>query len=357
MTNLGILGIGVYLPPTIRTNDWWPRVTVEGWIKRQQGSGKPVDMSALPAGMQKTLQAMEALRDDPFRGSRERRVLADDLQSSDMEIAAAKAALEQSGFKAGDIDLLITYSHVPDYLLVNPACRVHHALGLSEHRCLAYNVNGACDAFQQQLAIASALIASGKARRALLVQSWCGSRVMTAEEPFSAWFGDGGTAVVLGEVEKPYGILGHVQSTDGSKFEGLVMGVPGKRWHEDGSSTMYLADVQVTQKMLTDAAERARLDIHAALDQARVKSEEIDFFACHQATNWLRPVVQDFAGLGRARTVDTFAQYASIGASNIPLILSIAEKDGLLKKGNLVTMFAAGAGETRSATVLRWARS
>src|SRR2546430_10307930 len=35
MKNVGILGVGSYLPPTVRQNDWWPADVVEGWKARR----------------------------------------------------------------------------------------------------------------------------------------------------------------------------------------------------------------------------------------------------------------------------------------------------------------------------------
>ena len=41
---VGILGIGTYLPPTVRKNDFWPRHTIEKWADkgyRHPGKGGP----------------------------------------------------------------------------------------------------------------------------------------------------------------------------------------------------------------------------------------------------------------------------------------------------------------------------
>lgn len=48
-TNVGILGLGVYLPPEVRRNDWWPEAHVARWMEARGAAAErhvmPDDMS------------------------------------------------------------------------------------------------------------------------------------------------------------------------------------------------------------------------------------------------------------------------------------------------------------------------
>lgn len=355
-TQIGILGIGTYLPPHVRTNDWWPAATVQRWRDETMGKARPTTPPRFASeGERLASQAMAELTSDPFRGARERRILAPELKASDMEVAAARDALERSGVDASEIDLLLGFSVVPDYLLPCNVGELHRQLGLPE-RCLSLGTLAACNAFVLQLAIAEGMIASGQARRALLVQSTCQTRIIPPEVPYSAWFGDGATAVVVGEVGDGFGVLGRDHNTDGENHRAVVIGVPGRRWYEAGESRFYQEDNAAALRMMRAIVDRARTSLHAALAQAGHRPEDVDFYACHQGLEWLRRVTQPDSGLTRARTVDTFARFGSLAACNLPLIMSIAERERMLGPGDLVAMFTGGAGEVWSSVILRWGR-
>ncbi|MCA1664428.1 MAG: hypothetical protein LC659_09200 [Myxococcales bacterium] len=207
--SIGIQSVAAYLPETVRKNDFWPPEVVAKWRDRMASMLPRAD--ALPAdsteGMRLTMQALLALRDDPFQGVRERRVVADEMLSSDMEVRAARMALEQAGVAVADIDLLITHTMVPDYLEVNSASIVQHKLG-ARRECLSFGIDAVCTSFLLQLQLAEQMIRSGQARRALVTQSSACSRLGPWDQPFSAHLGDCATALVIGTVDEGRGFLG-----------------------------------------------------------------------------------------------------------------------------------------------------
>ncbi len=133
MPNAGIYGVGVYLPEVVRTNDWWPAETVARWNQKTDGKlDRPASSSKEEelAGSRIVLEEMSKFRGDPFKGFRERRIMPEGMLTSTMEIEAGKRALDAAGVKAEDIDVLLTYSTLPDYHMVANAASVHHGLGL-----------------------------------------------------------------------------------------------------------------------------------------------------------------------------------------------------------------------------------
>jgi 3-oxoacyl-[acyl-carrier-protein] synthase III len=355
MDQVGIHGIGVHLPAEIRRNDWWPASTVARWREKnaRNSARGHENLASLPLGVQRTIAAMLAERDDPFRGSVERRVMPEGAAVSDMETAAAREAIARAGVPADQIRFVLTYSLAPDFLISTNACRIHKNLGLPE-RCLSLATEAACNTFQMQLTLAESLIRSGEGPYGLIVQSFLGSRLVPAEEPHSAWFGDGATAAVIGPVDRGRGILARAHRTDGSRHRSLVAGVPGKRWYDDGRVIIYLEDAGVAHEMVLAVTGRGEQVVAEALAEAGLDRGGVDFFACHQATSWLRELTQRHVGLDRARSVDTFRSFGSLSAANLPLVLAIGEREGQLRDGDVVTLFSGGVGETWSATVLRW---
>ena len=366
MTSVGIHGVGVYLPDQVRSNEWWPESLVEQWREKKKGQNIPShsdwvdkqgdgpDLPPMP-GIQRVIEALTALKDDPFQGSRERRVAPDEMVASDMEVRAARDAITRAGIDQNEIGFVLSYSAVPDYLLTPNACTVHKQLGLPD-RCLSIAVEGACNTFALQLNLAEKLISSGQYKYGLLVGSSLGSRIVPSKQAGSALFGDGAVAVVVGPVADGYGILGRSHRTDGTRHKAVVIGVPQKRWHDEGRNVFYVESPELGRGLILSVADHAKDVIEEALAEAGKTKADVDFYACHQGTAWVREVTQEVAQLDSARTLDTFAWSGSLMGANLPLVLATAEREGMLRDGDVVTTFSGGLGETWSSLVIRWGK-
>jgi 3-oxoacyl-[acyl-carrier-protein] synthase-3 len=354
---VGVLGTGIFLPPQVRKNDWWPDSTVQHWRERS-GAGvlsgsAPEEPGMATEGIRRVTQAMLAVRDDPFKGAVERRVMSQGMVTSDIQVAAGKEALSRAGIAPESVTLVLTNSQLPDHLNVPNAPIVHRKLGLPRD-CLALDVDSACNSFQTQLALASGMIQAGRARYALLIQASGFLHLARPQDQHSAWFGDGATAVVIGPVGKGKGLLASCHRTDGTLHEALVTGCPGHRWFEGAAPTLYVKDHAAAREMLLKVADMGKEVVHAALADCGHPPEEVTFYASHQATAWFRRVTQDFIGLTHARHCDTFTWTGSLGPANIPAQLAMGEREGLLREGDLVAMYTGGSGITWSSLVMRW---
>jgi len=347
---IGLVGVATYLPPEIRRNDWWPSATVERWAA-MRGPPPPPAGPTTPA-MARVLAEMAAQAADPFQGVTERRVMPAEMTSVDMEVEAAELAIARAGIDRGAIDALLTHTAVPEYLLSNTACVLHHRLGLSPG-CFAMQAEASGNSFLMQLTLAEQLIASGRARHALIVQSAAGSRLLDPDSPMSPLFGDGASAAVVGRVASG-GVLAAVHRTDGSHPRGLIASVPGRRWYDGGRIVLHSGDTGAMRQIFLETADRAAEVVGAVLAAAGRAAEEVALFAVHQGTPWLRRVTQEACGLGRARAVDTFATTGYLFGASIPLVLGTAEHRGLVAPGDLVVMHGGGVGSTYGAVALRW---
>ena len=355
-SNVGILGIGTYLPTEVRKNDWWPQSVVTKWTeKRAIAREKFKDSKPTSPGMALVMQAMADMQDDPFQGAVERRVIANGMRASDIELRAAKEAIERSGIDPAEIGVVLVNSSVPDHLVTNNACLLHHNLGLSP-KCLTMGTEAACNSFMLPLTLVEPMIASGRTRYALLVQSCSVSPLLDASEPASPWFGDGATAAVVGTVSDGHGILAAAHRTDGSLNRTLVAGVPNGNWYDAGRVILHSADPAGARRSFLDILDTGKEVTDAVLAEAGYEASDVKFFGCHQGTPWLRKVATEHFGLQKAKSVETFAWAASLFGANIPLGLSIGEREGLMQPGDLVLMFGGGAGLTYSAMLLRWGR-
>jgi 3-oxoacyl-[acyl-carrier-protein] synthase-3 len=346
----GILGVALYLPPVVRHNDWWPADVVARW--RSARRAPPPDRPLSP-GERRVVAAMADQAADPFGGAVARHVMPEGMTVIDLAEQAGRRALDKAGVAAGDVDLLLTHVVLPDVLLGNPASQVHHRLGLPR-RCLAMETTAAASSFLMQVTIAQAMIASGAARRALLVEACGVSRAVEPDDPISPLFGDGAAAAVIGPVSEGHGILGAVHHCDGRFPDTLVAGVRGGTWADPGRGVVHVADAVQMRDVFLATADVCKESIDAVLAATGLAARDIGFFAMYQGTPWIRRVVQAHAGLDHARSIDSFAQTGYLFSGILPAGLALAEDAGLLADGDLVLATGGGTGMTFGSLVLRW---
>src|SRR5262249_38814305 len=66
--HVGILGIGTYLPPEVRTNDWWRQHVVDAWMAQRRAAAPPPAPENPTPGMLRVMEAMAKQAFDPFQG-------------------------------------------------------------------------------------------------------------------------------------------------------------------------------------------------------------------------------------------------------------------------------------------------
>jgi len=348
--SVGIRGVALYLPPIVRGNDWWPGEVIARW---QTAERAPRPTGPFSSGTTRVLKALAEQATDPFQGAVSRHVMPDGMTVLDMAEQAGRQAIERAGVTASAIDLLLTSTVLPDVLLGNPAAEIHHRLGLPR-RCFAMETTAATYSFLMQLSLAQAMIASGQATLALLVQSCGVSRSVDVDDPISPLFGDGATAVVVGRVADGRGVLAGVHHCDGRFPKTLIASVRGGTWADPGHGVIHVGDAVQMRDVFLSTADVLKESIDAVLATAGLTAGDVGFFAVHQGAPWLRQVVQDHAGLTHARSIDSFAKTGYLFASIVPAGLALAEQAGLLASDDLVMATAGGPGITFGSIAMRW---
>jgi 3-oxoacyl-[acyl-carrier-protein] synthase-3 len=353
---VGILGVGMCLPSEIRTNDYWSKDLVATWmeVRARQLAALRGKEASTPA-IAKVMRAMFDMGTDPFQGAERRHIMAANETSYDLEERAARDALARANVAAGEIDLVLTHTLVPEHLINNSACVLHNRLGLRA-QCFSMGTDATSFSFLAQLMVAIQMIRGGGIRRALLVQSCGVTRLVEPADPVAPMFGDGATAVVVGEVAESRGVITTVHRTASAHPFWMGAGARTGRWYDEGRGVLYCPDPVDASHVFLDIPDQAIDAVGALLAQAGRRPEDVDFFAAHQGMPWLRQLAQELSGLGAARTFDTFPFAASVFSANIPLVLRHAEDAGLLRDDQLVVMFGGGTGVTYGAALLHWGR-
>ncbi len=348
--SVGIVAIGTYLPAHIRRNDWWPTDLIARWMDARRAA--PALPPPTSSNMARVIEEMKKQAADAFQGVTERRVLDESLQSVDMEVAAAEQAIARAGIDRMQIDVVLTHTAVPDYLLSNTASVLHHRLGLHP-RCFSMQAEASGFSFVTQLTLAEQFVTLNRARYVLCVQSCAASRLVDVEDPHSPLLGDGAAAEIVGRVPGAE-ILASSFRTDGARPRVLIATVAGARWYDPGRVSLHRGDPKDAILTFLETADRAKEVIDDVLAQAKVAATDIAFFGGHQGTPWLRSVIQEVTGLTNAKTVDVFATSGYMVGVSIPLVLDAALRGAMISAGDLVLVFGGGVGATYGATLMRW---
>ena len=290
-------------------------------------------------------------------GIRERHIAAPDEATSDMAVAAARAALADAHLTAADIDLLIVATVTPDMPVPAVSCIIQAKLGLRTN-VACFDLNAACSGFVYALDTASAMLTSGRYRRALVI----GAEKLSAitdwkDRTTCVLFGDGAGAVVLGVSHEPgVGLIGtqlgaYGESTDllcvpkgGSSFPATAESIAA------GDHFLKMKGKEVF-KIAVRAMEEAARDI---LEHHHLRADQIELVIPHQANLRIIEAISQYLKVPMERFYVNVDRFGNTSSASIPIALDEARRLGRIKRGDHTLLVAFGAGLTYGSALIRW---
>ena len=323
MIRTRVLGIGAYLPAQIVTNDALAKKvdTSDEWIQTRTGI-------------------------------RERRIVAKDEKTSDLALAAARAALKDAGMDAGELDLVICCTTTPDETFPATATIVQAKLGMTSGA--AFDLQAVCSGFIYGLSVADNMIRGGQARTVLLIGAESMSRLLDWNDRATCvLFGDGAGALVLQAYDgkgdnSDTGILNTRLFSDGRLHDMLY--VDGGPSSTRTTGFLRMQGKEVFRHAVTNIAQA----ITASAEASGIPVAEIDWFVPHQANQRILDGTGKKLGIAPEKVISTVAVHGNTSAASVPLALEVAVRDGRVKKGDLVLLEAMGGGFTWGAALIRW---
>jgi 3-oxoacyl-[acyl-carrier-protein] synthase-3 len=285
-------------------------------------------------------------------GIRQRHIAAPGEKTSDLALAAARAALADACIDAGELDMIICATTTPDESFPATATIVQSRLGMT--RGAAFDVQAVCSGFIYGMALGDSLIKTGAARTILLIGAETMSRLLDWEDRTTCvLFGDGAGAVVLQAHQgkgdnSDQGILNTRLFSDGRLHDML---------YADGgvSSTQTAGKLRMQGKeVFRHAVTNIAAAITASAEASGVSLDAVDWFVPHQANQRILDGTAKRLGIDPDKVVSTVAEHGNTSAASVPLALVTAVKDGRIKKGDLILLEAMGGGFTWGAALLRW---
>jgi 3-oxoacyl-[acyl-carrier-protein] synthase III len=356
MRPTGMQSLAVHYPSVLRSNGYWLRHHRSLIDERVRGSAEKVWDAKAPGGNDGPPGS--ALFDataapyllDPFRGTKDRRVLGPGETGLEMERRAIEKALAAAGMEPRDLDLLISVGFQPTHVGVGNAVYLAKELGLA---CPAINLETCCSGALVGFQTACALVSSGQYDRVMVSVSCTYSIQCEPQGILSLTSGDGAAAFQVGPAEPGSGLLGgmtvNTAHTCGAMYFESVVDEVGR------PPRVRLALGKAGGKALRESPLPAlRTTVAGALARAGLALADIDFFVFNTPVAWSADFYARALEIDRDKTIDTYPLYANTGPALTTGNLFHALCDRKIRKGDLVLLHSVGSISSASAAVVRW---
>lgn len=295
---------------------------------------------------------------DEAMGIHERRVAPDDMLPSDMATHAARDAMERSGIRAKDIDVIVYAGIDRDYSEPATAHVVQDKLEVKDAVCV--DMTNACHGFMNGIHFIDALIATGQAHLGLVV---------TGEKPFNVArrameliretddkdefyslvgglsVGDAGAAMVLEAKNDPSGgFVGLMLNSRGQYNDLCVFS------NRSGQLEGHMHMRQIVRRIVQMHAEM----YETALGKLGWEPDDIDYFVHHQVGKKAFSLHAAYAHIPTEIMPNTISTMGNITSATIPVNFHKLSQNEDLQSGQKIFISGTGSGLSISQAGLIW---
>ena len=289
-------------------------------------------------------------------GIKQRHRLADDENTSDLGLKAARKALAYAGMEASELTHVIAATCTPDVLSPSVACIMAGQLGTGP--VMAFDFGAACSGFIYGLSICRALLAQQPEAKILFVCTEALTRrVNWADRSTCVLFGDAATACIV--ASSPGNVMAGLEDvicqSDGTQRDLIVVG--------GGTSSRYAKgdpvgdDFFITMQGRETYKHAVRNMVHICEDvltRNGLTAKDVNLLVPHQANMRIIEAVGSRLDMTGDRVFVNVDKYGNTSSASIPLAITEARAAGRIKAGDRMLVTAFGAGLTWGAALLRF---
>jgi 3-oxoacyl-[acyl-carrier-protein] synthase III len=319
-------------------------------------TSRQIEEQLLPAARRLSLP-LDLLTE--MTGIRERRVWPKDVVPSAIATAAGRAALNDAGVGAADIDLVINASVCQDFVEPAGAAVVAGNLGVGRGT-LNFDVRNACLGFMTALDVAATFIDAGRVRRALIVVGETSRGILDKTvarllhdsatldtyraEFVSLTLGSCGVGVVVGHADLAR-----------TRRHRLVRSfwVAGPEHHALCVGTM--EQMRVDAKALTLAGLILGSEgLRSAFEHFGLDASHYSAWAMHQTSKTHLERFCELIDVDSARFTRIYETLGNVGAAGVGRALIQTEREGRVREGENVALLGVGSGLNAALMEVAW---
>jgi len=320
-TGMVIEGYGATVPETIMTN-----ADIVESIKSHDG---PDNITA--EWIEKMTGIVERPHAKPEKGE----------DTASLAVAAGRLAIEKADIDPSTINNLIVATSTSPKQLPVTYNRVQDELGLQ--KCFCFDLGAACSGFVHGMIVANGLLATGNdGDRTLVIGAETADLITDQSDPDTApIFASGAGAMVLKRVDgSPSGILGKSSDNDGSRRHFFEAEHGGK--------------IRMQGTKLAIAISRMVPElIKAALENANIVAEDVDFVSMHQPNGRIIDIVNTRLGIAKEKIGRTIDRFGNTSAATVPQNYAYFRDRGIIRPGQIVVFNGVAVGIGGSTIVTR----
>lgn len=331
--NVGIMGIGTYIPETY--------ITAE----------EIAEKSEIPAEI---IKEKFGVLKKPIPGPND--------TTSYMGIKAAERAIENANINPEEIDLVIwNGGQHKDYPCWLAGLKIADEIGAVN--AWSFDMEAMCGSMMTGMEVArSMMIANEDLNTVLLVSGYRNGDLINYSikgTSFMFDIGAGGAAMVLRKNYNKNVILGTAFKGDGSFSEDCVVEVGGtKKWpmEEKDVNRMHfvIRDVEsFKEKLKEKTMPNFYYVIDKSLEKSKLSRKNIDYLAILHFKRSAHYAVLEELGLKEEQSI-YLENYGHIGQNDQILSIELGLKSGKIKDGNNIVMVGAGLGFVWASAVVKW---
>lgn len=336
MTNVGIVGTGIYIPETFMTGEEIAEKTNGVWSK-------------------------EAVVDK--LGIRRKPVPGENDGTQEMGALAALDALRNTGIDPLSIDVILSVGEEwKEYPLTTSALYIQDRIGATN--AWGIDLANRCCTTVSTMKIAKDMLLSDESIDTILIAGGYrnGDFVDYTDKNMSMMYnlGAGGGAIILKKNHGRNLLLGSHVIADGSLARTAGVEIGGtcnpitKENSEEAYKSLRLMDARKMKERLNEVSMP---NWYKCIDESLRKSEmersDIDYLAILHMKRSGHLAMLEELGMKEEQSI-YLEDYGHIGQIDQILSLHLALKEGKVKDGSVVAMVAAGIGYVWAANVIKW---
>jgi 3-oxoacyl-[acyl-carrier-protein] synthase III len=309
--NVGIKGVGSYLPNKIVTNyDLENNInTTHTWIKDKLGIDERRITEELP---------------------------------SEMGYKAALKALESANLNINDVDLIIVATSSPEKISPSTSCIIHNKFNIDKN-IPAFDINAVCAGFVYAVNIMIPLVSHKVYKNVLIIATEAYSKHTDWNNQHSVFFGDGAGAIVLGYDEE--GWMSFENNANGKDTGMTGFNMP-----------LNAPFIMKGKEVWEQAIKVLPTSIKNILKKSNTKVEDVNMLIPHQPSINILKIVANEVGLPMDKVKTVMHKYANIAGASIPIALDDAIINNQINKGDIILFTSIGSGWAWGSTIMKWVK-
>lgn len=292
-------------------------------------------------------------------GIKERRWASEDISTFDLAIEASLNAISRADIEQDEIDMIIVGTLSSDYFFPGVSAQIQDKLGLKTIG--AFDIKAACSAFIYSLSIADQFVKTGMANTVLVVGAETQTKLLdksTKGRDVAVLFGDGAGAAIIQRSNDESQILSTHLHCEGKNIKNLWMEAPGTSpggWFKNQTyDSKRFTPIMNGPKVFRNAVKRFPEVINESLTYNNLSINDVKLIIPHQANYRISQAVAKKMGVDMNIVYSNIHKYGNTTAASIPIALTEALDEGLIKKGEHIILAAFGAGYTWASAAIRW---